>query len=498
MEYNIPLKKILKENLDELKKILNECDDIIFRELKAGSNKPVSMELIFVDGMIDRDDLSSFVLRPLLRISDDILSNGNKSIDSLIDMLSKENIQISDMKVIQNMEEVIKAVLSGETVLLIDGSEKAIDLSTRGWPSRSIGEPVSEETVRGPRDGMTETLKTNIALIRRRIRDTNLKVKMMQIGKRSKTDMAVMYMEDIVEPRLLNETYKRLNNLNIDEITDSSMLESLIEDHCYSPFPQIENTERPDAVAASLYEGRVAIIVDNSPFALLVPATVGTLMQSTEDYYTRWSVASIVRIIRYFAAFLAVLAPSLYIAVTSYHPGLLPTRLAYYVAASRVNVPFPSVIEAFLMEITLELLREAGTRISGPIGTTIGIVGGLIIGQAAVDAGIVSPLMIIIVSVTTISSFAIPSYELAAALRSFRFLFMIYAAVLGLYGVMLGIIVMITHMAKLDSFGIPFTSPYSGLGREKGDLRDTIIRAPFQNMKKRPRFTFPKNRTRLK
>ena len=229
-----------------------------------------------------------------------------------------------------------------------------------------------------------------------------------------------------------------------------------------------------------------------------MPATIGTLLQSAEDYYSRWTITSLIRLLRIVAGFLAILSPALYIAITSFHPGLIPTKLTYYVAASRINVPFPSVVEAFLMEITIELLREAGTRISGPIGTTIGIVGGLIIGQAAVEAGIVSPLMIIIVAVTTIAAFALTSYELASGLRVCRFALMILAAILGLYGIMLGVVILTTHLARLNSFGIPFTSPYSGLGIEEGDLKDTLIKAPIQNLEFRPKFTFNKNKRRMR
>ena len=422
-----------------------------------------------------------------LRIKEDLFKT--------ITTRSLANTEISE---VETIEETIDAILIGETVLLLDGYDKVIILSSRGWPTRGIEESSSETAYRGPRDAFNETLKFNTTLIRRRVRDPKLKVKMNQIGRRSKTDVAVMYIEDIANKMFLDEVNKRLDNVDADAIIESSILEEFIQDDPYSPFPQIENTERPDAVSASLYEGRIAIVLDNTPSVLIVPATLGTLMQSTEDYYSRWPIATIVRIIRYIAAFVAVLSPALYISVTSFHPGILPTRLAFYVAGTRVNVPFPSIIEAFLMELTIEFLREAGSRISGPIGTTIGIVGGLIIGQAAVEAGIVSPLMIIIVAITAIATFTLPSYEVAAALRFYRFMFMIFAAVFGLYGVMLVIILMTTHIVKLNSFGIPFASPYSGLGLTTGDIKDTLIRVPQKDLKFRPKFTFPKNKRRMK
>mgnify|MGYP001244527367 CR=1 FL=1 len=495
MEY---LSKKLDKNVDNFKNIFKDCGDITFRFIEIGKDKKLQACFIFSDGLIDKHLLSEYAIQLLLSSSENEDFDLNLIKKSLLEFLTKEAIAIPEVDEENKVDEIVNSILSGETILLIDGVDKALILSTRGWPTRGVGEPETETVVRGPRDGFSETLKINTTLVRRRIKDPKMKVKKFQLGRRSKTDVAVLYIEDIVNPELLNEVFKRLNNIDIDVIIDSAMLEHLIEDNYLSPFPQIENTERPDTVAASLYEGRVGILVDNTPFALIVPATLGTLLQSAEDYYSRWTITSLIRLLRIVAGFLAILSPALYIAITSFHPGLIPTKLTYYVAASRINVPFPSVVEAFLMEITIELLREAGTRISGPIGTTIGIVGGLIIGQAAVEAGIVSPLMIIIVAVTTIAAFALTSYELASGLRVCRFALMILAAILGLYGIMLGVVILTTHLARLNSFGIPFTSPYSGLGIEEGDLKDTLIKAPIQNLEFRPKFTFNKNKRRMR
>ncbi len=485
-------------NVGKLKEILKDCDDVVYRDFKVGVKQNFSLCIVYVDGLINKESVSDFVLESLMEGARGLEPTPKGIKDNLVELITKGNISITEIKEVSTIEETIDAILSGETALFIDKYDKVIILSSRGWPTRSINESQSETVVRGPRDAFTETLKVNITLIRRRIKDPNLKVKMLKIGRRSKTDVAVMYIEDIANDGILGEVFTRLEKVDVDAIVESAILEEYIQDDYYSPFPQIENTERPDSVAASLCEGRIAIVVDNTPSVLVVPATIGTIMQSSDDYYTRWVVAGITRIIRYIAVAVAVLAPGLYIAITSFHPGLLPTRLAFYVAATRINVPFPAVIEAFLMEITIEFLREAGTRISGPIGTTIGIVGGLIIGQAAVEAGIVSPLMIIIVAITTIASFTLPSYEFAAALRFYRFFIMVLASILGLYGIMLGIILMLTHLADLNSFGIPFSSPFSGLGLSTGDLKDVLARLPMNRMRYRPTFTYPKDKKRIK
>ncbi len=490
------ISKNLQENTENIKAIFKDCDDIVYRNIEIGKER-IKALIIFVDGLVDKIVISEFAIESLLN-SEDLKNNMENIRANIAEKASTQHLAIHDVKEEEDLNKVVDAILFGETVLLIDGADKALIMSTRAWPARGVQEPQTETVVKGPRDGFTETIRFNTALVRRRIRDPRLKVKTLRVGRRSKTDVAILYIDDIVNEKLLKEVFKRIESIDIDAVGESTTLEFLIEGNYLSPFPQTESTERPDAVAASILEGRVAILVDNTPFAILVPTTIGTLFQSTEDYYTKWPMASITRGVRYVAAFLTVLSPALYIAVTSFHPGLIPSVLAFYVAASRVNVPFPAVVESFLMELTIELLRESGTRMAGPIGTTIGIVGGIIIGQAAVEAGIVSPLKIIIVAVTTISFFAISNYEWALSLRVIRFIFMFLAAIFGLYGVMLGIVILMTHFAKLESFGIPFTSPYSGLGLKDGDLKDTLVKAPPQKLQYRPKFTFPKDKRRYR
>jgi len=492
------ISKNLEQNIDTLKSILKDCDDIVYRFIEVGDDPRIEACLVFVDGLINKELISEYAIQLMLTDSEgEDISVGKLKMD-VLKTLSRRAIAIPEVEEEESLDKAIDAILVGETVLFIDGEAKALVLSSRGWKTRGIDEPESETVIRGPRDGFSETLMFNLALVRRRIRDPKLKVQFISVGRRSKTSLAIMYIEDIVNRKILREVDRRLRNIDIDGVLDSAMLEHLIEDNYMSAFPQIDSTERPDSTASSIYEGRVAILVDNSPFALLVPGTVGTLLQSPEDYYNRWPITTITRILRLVALFLSALAPALYIAITSFHPGIIPTRLTYFLGASRVYVPFPVVVEAFLMEMTIELLRESGTRIAGPIGNTIGIVGGLIIGQAAVEAGIVSPLMIIIVAVTTISGFVLPSYEMASGLRVWRFILMGLSAVFGLYGIMLGIVTLSTHMARLESFGIPFTAPYSGLGLQEGDLKDTLIKAPIQKLQLRPIFTLTKNRRRMR
>lgn len=476
--------KSLDGNMAFIREKLKDCGDIVYKEFNAGIEQKLKFILIYVDGMIDKNVLNQAVLNPLMVHAREAEPDAPEFADKLYELVRYGTIPASELKETDDLDAAVLAILTGDAVVFIDGTERLIVIGAKGWPVRGVSEPATESLIRGPRDGFTETYRVNTALVRRRIRDPRLKLKQMQVGRRSKTDIGIFYMEDIVMPELVAEIERRLNTIDIDAILDSGYIEQLIEDNYLSPFPQIRVTERPDEIAASVLEGRAAILVDNSPFALIVPTTLNSLFHSPEDHYDRWVIATVLRLIRFFGSTLSLILPALYIAVTSYDPGILPSKLVLSIAAARQGVPFPALIEAFLMELTFELLREAGLRLPVAIGSTIGIVGGLVIGNAAVDAGIVSPIMVIIVAVTAISSFAIPSYTLAVGFRLMRFSLMILAGILGLYGLELGIILVLCHLARLKSFGVPYMKPYSAFAAS--DLKDSIVRAPLFLMKRRP------------
>ncbi len=487
--------KSLEVNMKVIKAALEDCDDIVYKDFRVGAEQKLEFKLVYTDGMIDKNVINEAVLNALMVHAREIPPEAPRLIEKLFELVRYGTIPASEMKEIENLDDAILAILTGDAVLFIDGTVKIIVIGAKGWPSRSVSEPSTETLVRGPRDGFTETFRVNTALVRRRIRDPKMKLKQLQVGKRSHTDIGIMYMEDIAMESLVMEVYRRLKSIDIDAILESGYIEQLVEDNYLSPFPQARATERPDEVAANLLEGRVAILVDNSPFALVVPTTFNSLFQSPEDYYDRWFIATILRVIRFTAGTLSLLLPALYIAVTSYHPGILPLKLVLSIAASREGIPFPAILEAFLMEATFELLREAGIRLPAPIGSTIGIVGGIVIGQAAVEAGIVSPIMVIIVAITAISSFSIPSYNLSVGIRMLRFILMVFAGVLGLYGIMLGFLLILCHLVKLKSFGIPYMSPFVSF--TASDLKDTVVRVPTFMMKNRPS-NLARNRIRMK
>jgi spore germination protein len=470
------------ENISYLKELFKDTSDIVYRQFKVSN---WNAAVIYIDGMADKILINNFVMESLMLES--------QQVENVMQIKDKI-LTVSDMREILKFSEAVDAMLSGDTMLLIEGIPAVFVVATRFWPARGVSEPSGETVIRGGRDGFTETIRFNTALVRRRIRDTRLKIEPKSLGVRSKTDCAIMYIDDIVNKDVLENLKDRIEKINIDAVLDSGYIEQLIEDDSWSPFPQIQSTERPDVVSAALYEGRVAILVDNSPFSIIVPATLPTLFQTPDDYYQRWVNSSMLRIIRFFAIFIGIILPAIYVAVTSFHTSIIPTRLAYSIAASREGVPFPAFVETFIMEFAMAFLIEAVVRLPKAIGSSIGIVGGLIIGQAAVSAGIVSPIMIIIVSITAIASFITPNYEVSSALRLARFFLIITASIVGLYGIALGLIIILIHLVKLKSFGIPYLAPL--VHPHMTDFKDIFIRAPLKKFKNRPEYMEPEDKIR--
>lgn len=477
--------KSLDKNLESIKEKLVDSSDVIYREFVIGSDNKNKAAIVYIDGLVDKDLINDYVVENLMVFSRVAPPSAKNIKNKLNDVIKDKSLAVVEMKEVETIDQAILDVLSADTILILDNYDKIISIGSKGWEGRSISQPETEAVIRGPREGFVETMRFNTALIRRRIRDPKLKLKAYKLGRRSQTDVCITYIEDIVNQDALKEVKKRIESIDIDAIVDSGYVEQFIEDNWKSPFPQVRSTERPDVVAGELYEGKIAIIIDNSPFVLIVPTTLNSMLQSAEDYYERWGIGTFVRMLRYIGVLLSLYAPGLYIAITAFHPEMLPVKLSMSIAANRVGVPFPSVLEAIIMEIALEILREAGVRLPGPIGATIGIVGGLVVGQAAVEAGIVGPIMVIVVAITAISSFAIPNYSLAIGFRLLRFSLIIASAILGLYGIMLGTLLLIIHFCSLKSFGVPYLSPYVTYIRQYTDLKDTFIKFPLISMIKR-------------
>ncbi|MFP4697796.1 MAG: spore germination protein [Eubacteriales bacterium] len=495
----VAFSKDLDTNIKNFEMLFEDCGDVVTRKFPLGKDKSINAYIAYIDVMIDRRVIEESILEQLMVQVRDVPNNFSEiPEEERFNFIRDGGLATADIKELTTMDEAALAILSGDSILFIDGYAKAIMIATKGFPNRGVQEPDTEAVIRGSKEGFSEAFRFNTVLIRRRIRDTKLKIKQSQIGLRSRTDIGLVYIEGLVRPSILKEIEDRLKNFKIDAVLESGQIEQILEDDWQSPFPQFQVTQRPDKAASAILEGRVALIVDNTPFVLLLPTTLNCFFQATEDYYDRWQIMSFIRIIRYIAAFFAVALPGLYIALTTYHSSMLPTPLAFSFAAAREGVPFPAVLEVIIMEVAFELLREAGIRLPGPIGSTIGIVGGLIIGQAAVEANLASPIIVIIVALTAISSFAIPGQSLTNAFRILKFYVIILSAFLGLYGFWLAMISILVHLSSLKSFNFPYLSPYvSSDLNHYNDLKDTILRLPSFLLKKRPIFTDWKERKRL-
>lgn len=469
---------------------VNHCDIHIREFTIGGANRAA---VLYVDGLYDKNLMDTQVLESLMNKG----GGGTSAFQEI--PITKENLvnqilPVSQVSDTNQLDQVVEDILTGAVALLVEGLEEILMISGSAGNSRGIEEPVSEGLLRGPRAGFTETLSDNTALLRRHGKNESLQMIQFKVGERAQKKLIVAYMRDIANSELVDEVIRRIEAIDMDYLPESGYVEQLIEDNSLSLFQQAQNTERPDRVIGALMEGRVAILLDGTPFVLIVPVTFSMLLQSPEDYYERWIPASLLRILRFFTAFLAVFTPAIYISFISFNQGLIPTELVVTIIESRLSVPFPSIIEALLMEVSIEILREAGIRLPKPIGPAMGIVGGLIIGDAAVNAGIISPFLVIVVAVTAISSFAIPSYSAGITLRMLRFLAMFFAAFLGLFGTVLFFILLCSHLAKLKSFGVPYISPLSPF--RWNDWKDFIVRMPFKLMNRRPILMKTKDSTR--
>ncbi|WP_274649467.1 spore germination protein [Paenibacillus humicola] len=468
----------LEFNEAHLKSIFRNCSDVVFRRIRVGGN--VQWIVVYISSLVDKKMLDEHVLNPMIAhrsAKDASLSGGIEALDDLL-------ISIGEISLVGRISELVRYVLNGNAVILAAGERRAMAVSVSGKAQRSLEEPSSEPVIRGPRDGFIENNSTNIGLIRSRLKTSRLKIETFTVGDLTQTEVALTYIDGVADASVVEEVRRRIRKIRIDGILDSNNIEEFIEDDAYSPFPQIQSTERPDVIAAGLLGGNVALLVDSTPFVLLLPMTFWAGLQASEDYNVRWPIATFVRWIRLIFLIIAIFAPPLYVAITTYHQEMIPTSLLLSIAGSREPVPFPALIEALLMEIIFEALREAGIRLPKQIGQAISIVGALVIGQAAVQAGIISAPVVIIVSITGIASFTIPRYSFANGVRLLRFPILFLAGTLGLYGIALGFLGILLHVCSLRSFGVPYFAPAAPISVR--NLKDILVRVPVWNKSRRP------------
>lgn len=492
----------LDVNLEYIRVRFNEMinSDIIIREFTlTARNKQYSAFLVYIDGMTDQDVMNNFILKPLMlkNTANSFEGNQNRVLSevktnnitvrkvkkfNIVEYISNCLLPQNNVKKFTKFDDIVKAINAGDCALFIDTLDIAFDVEVKGYERRSLTTPHNEMVVRGAQVGFTENLRTNTSLLRRYVNNENLIIESVNIGKLSKTPCSICYLKNIANTDLISEVRYRLNNLAIDYLTSSGQLEQLIQDNDNTSLPQIIATERPDRTSNLLFEGRIAIIVNGSPYVLIVPAIFSDFLASSEDYNLKYQYSNFVRALRIIALAFALLLPSMYMAITSFHQELVPTELLYSIISARETVPFPILFEILIMELSFELIREASIRVPSPVGQTIGIVGALILGQAAVDAGIVSPILIIIVSFTAICSFSIPDFSLSFHFRIMRFIYILLGAMAGFLGLAAGLCVHLLVLNNMHSFGVS----YLGKNIFKADeFGNGIVLSPAYRREKR-------------
>lgn len=480
-----PLKKELESNLEQIEAILLDNDDLVKRDFRFGEEKEMKGLCLYFDGLANTDSVDSIIETFIYKSSKKSEEIAAKIADGDLPEYIKTHILFNQIvKIPTNYQSLIDNLLTGGTVILIDQCARALVLGSKGWSERSVEEPQTEQVVRGPRDGFTENLKINTALVRRRLRTPYFSIKSLKVGKKTQTDVAVAYLRETVKDGLVEEVTSRINKIKIDGVLDSGYIEELITDNPFSPFTTVQSTERPDKIAATLLEGGVAIFVDNSPFVLTAPTYFWGFLQASDDYYSNYLTGSFYRMIRFIALLISLTLPSLYVILVSFHQEMIPTMLALTIASGREVVPFPVLLEAVIMEVAFELIREGGLRMPKPIGQAVSIVGSLVIGQAAVQAGILSPFMVIIVALTGIASFAIPNYAASFSIRLIRFPLLIASGILGLLGFAGVVTIIAIHALSLRSFGEAYLAP--AVPFQPSDQKDSFIRFPWWAMKRQP------------
>ena len=481
----------IRENERYIQERCENCADILIRPMRLGEERKADCLMVYIEVAVSNMMLDDSAIGKMINYFWEVPP------EKIPEFMQNNSLGIADVQKLNDMNEVFGAILSGNAVFFIDGYDRAMKISSRGYPNMGVSEAESEKVLRGSKEGFSDSVKTNSALVRKRLRDTRMKVEEYQMGVRSNTVLQILYINDLVHEELLEQIKERIEEYEIDGVLDSGMLEQLTEEPWYSPFPQYQVTERPDRAALELLNGKVVLLCDNSPSALILPGSFSGFMESSEDWYHHFEVASFLRILRYLALLTAMLLPGLYLAVIRFHTQILPANLILSFAQAREGVPFSSVVELVFLELSFELIREAGVRIPGALGNAIGIVGGLIIGQAAVEANLVSPVVVIIVALTALGSLAIPNEEFASAFRLLKYAFLFLGGFLGIFGIVLGLYLTMAHLAGLLSFGVPYLVPFV----EKNSETETggrILRQPFRKRKFRPLYARNAQKRRLR
>ncbi|OAS14882.1 spore germination protein [Paenibacillus oryzisoli] len=472
-------------NRETLEQAFVNCQDIVFELRKYGSELTYSVLVGYCSSLVT-DDSDSYLIKVLNDLAT-VQSADPATIDpeAIAYFFGHSGATSLGLSIVSEVKTIVELVLQGHVVMLFDGWNCGVAYKAATFNKRQVNEPVSEPVVQGPREGTVESIGINLGMIRQRVQSPELKIEFITAGETFKTTIAFCYLEGVIHPDILEEFRNRMNGIEPYDVLDTSYIQDWIQDSAYTPFPQYRNTERTDVVAAALMDGKIAILVDNSPTVMIAPAFLVDFISTGEDYYVRTIFASMTRLVRLLAFFIALTLPSIYIAMSTFHPELIPSVLLLAILDTREGIPFPAFIEALIMEVSFELLREAGIRLPRPVGSAVSIVGALVIGQAAITAKITSPIMVIVVALTGIASFAIPHYDIAIAIRVLRFPYMVAASLLGGFGLMIMFLLTLLHLTCLHTLGQPYLSSIAPF--KSRDMRDIVVRAPLSKFMISPR-----------
>lgn len=469
----------INQSIYHIKNLIGNNNQLIIKSFIIGKNNCFKGAIIYIDGFANKDMIDRDILNPLmLHIEEDLSSTSD-----IENYLCEKYIAISNVQVEPNINNAVNGIKRGKTALLIEGSYNFIMADTTGGEYRSISEPINELSIRGPREGFVENLQTNVTILSRKLKDKNLATEKFTLGRRNQVDLVLMYIGDIVDKNLLARIRDKINSIDVDSVSGGSFVEQFIEEHPYSIFPQFFGSERPDVIQSKLLEGRIVFLLQGTPYIISFPTTLPEFFQTPEDYYMRTIVSSVSRIIRLIAIFIAITLPSIYLTLVKFNAELIPLDFVEALISSRKGIALTPFMSMLAMNLTIEFLREGGLRLPGKIGQTLSVVGGIIIGDAAMKAKMVDSTTLLVVGITTVATFLIPYYHMALSIRLITYPMLLLADVLGVLGIVVGWFFILAYLSTLESFGVPYLSFY------KDDMKDTFIRAPLWKMNKRPKST---------
>ncbi|MCR1973278.1 spore germination protein [Clostridium sporogenes] len=476
----------LQDKINYIKTLVGEKNNLIIKDFIICKKSNMEAALLYINGLANSETIHRDILKPLMfHIEEDLSSTNN-----LDEILCKKYISLSNTSLEQDINQAVFHLKRGKAVLIVENGTKFIILDTAGGEYRDISDPINETSIRASREGFVEKLETNISILRRRIKDNNLVQENLVIGRRNQTDVALMYIDNIADKNIVEDIRSRLSLIDVDVFVGTGVLEQFIEYSPYSIFPQAFFTERPDVVEANLFEGKIAIIAEGTPFVMTVPAIFFEFFQAVEDYTQRTLISSFTRLLRYIAVFIVITLPAIYITLIKFNSELIPFKFVGALIESRKGIALTPFMSILSMNIIIDFLREGGLRLPFKIGQTLSVVGGIIIGDAALKAKIVSSTTLLVVGVSTVATFLIPNYEMAICIRLINYPMLFLGNFLGMFGITIGWFFLIAHLCTLESYGVPYFKIY------KSDLKDIFVRIPLYKMNKRPEVIPNSNPTR--